>query len=158
MAKLPKAVKGKSRYVSMDVYDAVSSMSASLLETFASGHRIAKFVPTGPEDVAQAEICTNMVDYVCFRQNDLYDTMRQVIFDGLTARVGVARVYWEQMQEVDRENFESITEQELDVILSQDDVELEESETDEFGLVSGTILVSRDASKVCIEPVAPEEF
>ena len=70
--KLPKAVKGKSRYVSMDVYDAVSSMSASLLETFASGHRIAKFVPTGPEDVDQAEICTNMVDYVCFRQNDLY--------------------------------------------------------------------------------------
>lgn len=156
--KLPKAVKGKSRYVSMDVYDAVSSMSASLLETFASGHRIAKFVPTGPEDVDTAEICTNMVDYVCFRQNDLFDTMRQVIFDGLTARVGVARVYWEQMQEVDRENFDSITEQELDVILSQEDVELEDSETDEFGLVSGTILVSRDASKVCIEPVAPEEF
>ena len=54
------------------------------------------------------------------------------------------------MQEVDRENFESITEQELDVILSQDDVELEDSETDEFGLVSGTILVSRDASKYAL--------
>jgi hypothetical protein len=35
--KLPKAPEGKSKYVSMDVYDSVEGLKASLLETFAAG-------------------------------------------------------------------------------------------------------------------------
>ena len=44
------------------------------------------------------------------------------------------------------------------MILAEDDVELIDSETDDIGLQSGTIGITRDASQVVIEPVAPEEF
>ena len=47
---------GNSRYVSQDVYNAVQSMSAALLETFAAGNRIVKFAPQGPDDVQKAAI------------------------------------------------------------------------------------------------------
>ena len=44
------------------------------------------------------------------------------------------------------------------MILAEDNVELIDSETDDIGLVSGTIGITSDASQVVIEPVAPEEF
>ena len=54
-AKMPKpAHAGNSKYVSQDVYNAVQSMSAALLETFAAGNRIVRFAPQGP-DVQEQE-------------------------------------------------------------------------------------------------------
>ena len=44
------------------------------------------------------------------------------------------------------------------MILAEENVELIDSDTDEIGLVSGSIGITRDTSKVIIEPVAPEEF
>ena len=70
-AKLPKpAHDGNSKYVSQDVYNAVNSMQAALLETFAAGNRIVKFAPQGPEDTQTAAVCSSYTDYVLFRQND----------------------------------------------------------------------------------------
>ena len=66
-ATLPKpAHDGNSKYVSQDVYDAVQSMSAALLETFSSGNRIIKFAPQGPEDVRLAEVCSAYTDHQLF--------------------------------------------------------------------------------------------
>ena len=67
----------------MDVYDAVESMKAALLETFSAGSQVCKFAPQGPEDVRKAEVCTTYTDYVTFRQNDLMSVMNHVIHDGL---------------------------------------------------------------------------
>ena len=45
---MPKPThEGNSRYTSQDVYNAVQSMQAALLETFAAGNRIVKFAPQG---------------------------------------------------------------------------------------------------------------
>jgi hypothetical protein len=156
--KLPKAPEGKSKYVSMDVYDSVEGLKASLLETFAAGNRIVKFAPQGPEDVAKAEVCSAYTDYVCFRQNDLYSVMSSVIHDGLTARAGVAKVYFETSEEQEEQEFSSLTQDELDMLLADDGVELGDSETDDFGLITGNVYVTRDTSQVKIENIAPEEF
>lgn len=156
--KLPKAPEGKSKYVSMDVYDSVEGLKASLLETFAAGNRIVKFAPQGADDIAQAEISSIYTDYICFRQNDLYSTMASVIHDGLTARAGICKVYYETSEEQEEQEFENLTQDELDMLLADDDVELDDSDTDDFGLISGTVLVTRDTSQVKIETIAPEEF
>jgi hypothetical protein len=58
---------GNSRYVSLDVYDAVESLKASLLETFAAGTRTVKFAPENADDVQKAEVCTNYTDFVAHR-------------------------------------------------------------------------------------------
>jgi len=158
-AEKPKpAHDGNSKYVSQDVWAGVQSMSASLLETFAAGNRIVRFAPQNPDDVATAEICSAYTDYVLFRQNDFFDVAQQVILDGLMARVGICKVFWEQRYEAQEEEFQNLTEDELDLLLADDDLELVESETNDIGLISGTIERKIDTSQVCILPVAPEEF
>jgi hypothetical protein len=158
-AKLPKPVHdGNSKYVSQDVYDAVESMKAALLETFSTGNRTLRFSPQGPEDVMMAEVCTEYTDYVLHRQNNLFEVMQTVIHDGLIARAGVAKVYWQQQTDSYLEYVEDLTEEELDAVLSDDMVEIEEIVEDEFGLYTGELRVFRDTSQVKIESVAPEEF
>ena len=158
-AEKPKpAHDGNSKFVSQDVWAGVQSMSASLLETFAAGNRIVRFAPQTPDDVETAEICSAYTDYVLFRQNDGFDIFQQVILDGLMARVGVAKVFWEQRYELQEEEFDNLTEDELDLLLAEDDLELVESETNDIGLISGVVERRIDTSQVCILPVPPEEF
>jgi hypothetical protein len=156
---LPKPIHdGNSKYVSLDCYNAVESMKAALLETFAAGNKIVHFAPQNEDDVQMANICSEYTDYVAHRQNDLYSVMSSVIHDGLTSRAGICKVFWEKQTETSSEFFENYTEDELDMLLAQDNVELGETEEDEYGLTSGEILVSRDTSQVMIESIPPEEF
>ena len=156
---LPKPIHdGNSKYVSLDVYDAVESLRAALLETFSSGNKTVKFAAQNQDDVLMAQVCTEYTDYVCHRQNDLYNIMSSVIFDGLVARVGVVKVFWQESKDYDYEDFEDLTEDELDMLLAQDDVELVEDEEDDLGLHTGTISIEIDTSQVVIENIAPEEF
>lgn len=154
----PKAPEGKSKYVSMDVYDAVESMKAALLETFSAGSRIVKFAPQNADDVEKAEICTSYTDYVCFRQNNLMEVMNSVIHDGLTSRVGLAKVYWDERVDYTQEEYVDLTTDELDMLLAQDNVDLVDNTIDDFGFNSGTISVYTDRSQVAIDSIAPEEF
>jgi len=158
-AEKPKpAHDGNSKYVSQDVWAGVQSMSAMLLETFAAGNRIVRFAPQGPDDVQTAEICSAYTDYVLHRQNDFLSVAQQVVLDGLMARVGVCKVFWEQRAEAQEEMFDNLTEDELDLLLADDAIELVESEANDLGLLSGTVERKIDTSQVCIEPISPEEF
>ena len=149
---------GNSRYVSMDVYDAVESSKAVLLETFAAGSQIVEFIPNGPEDTLPARVATLYTDYVIHSQNNGYKVFSDVITDGLLARVGIAKVYWDKRSEKTEEEFEGLTTEAFDMLVSQPDVEIDEYEVDEDGLVSGEIYRTKDTSQVTIEPVPPEEF
>ena len=156
---LPKPVhEGNSKYISMDVYDSVESMKAQLLETFGNRNKTAKFAPQNADDVEKAKICSEYTDYVIHRQNNIGEIYNSIIHDGLIARNGIAKVFWEESTHIDEEDFEDITEEELDMLLAQEEVELVDSETDDLGLISGTISIESDTSQVVIEPLAPEEF
>jgi hypothetical protein len=158
-ATLPRpAHDGNSKYVSMDVYDAVESMKAALLETFSTGYKTVRFAPQTGEDSRTSEICTAYTDFVANRQNNLFETMQSVIHDGLVARAGICKVYWEEREESHLEPIQDLTEEEFDQVIAQDNVEIEEVEQDELGLYSGDIRVSQDASQVVIEAIAPEQF
>ena len=155
----PKPIHdGNSKYVSLDVYDAVESMKAALLETFSAGNKVVHFAPQNADDVKMAAVCSAYTDYVAHRQNDLYSVMSSVIHDGLIARAGIAKVFWQEQYETISEYFENITEDELDVMLAQENVSLGEYSEDEIGLLSGELKVTRDISQVIVENIAPEEF
>lgn len=158
--KLPvPAHNGNSKYVSMDVYDTVESMKASLLETFSSGYNIVEFAPQNEDDVPGARIASLYTDYVVFRQNPGYEVFQDVITDGLLARNGIAKVYWDKDSKREEELFENISSEQLDLLISEDNVELKDAEADEAtGLISGTIIRTTDVSQVRLESVPPEEF
>ena len=150
---------GSSKYISMDVYDAVESMKAVLLETFAAGNQIVRFAPQGEDDVQLAQVATDYCDYVVFRQNPGYQIFSTVITDGLLARVGVAKVYWDKNIEMVEEEFSSLTDDELDAIYASDDFEDVDADRDEDTFLwSGTVSRKVNRSQVRIDPVPPEEF
>ena len=158
-ATLPRpAHDGNSKYVSMDVYDTVESMKAALLETFSTGYKTVRFAAQTGEDVRIAEIATAYCDYVANRQNNLFEVMQSVIHDGLIARAGLCKVYWDEREESYLETIQDLTEEEFDQVVAQDNVEIEDVEQDELGLYSGDLRIYQDVSQVAIEAIAPEEF
>ena len=157
--KLPRPVHGgNSKYVSTDVYDSVESAKAILVETFSSGRDIVKFTPTGKEDVEAARVATEYANYVIFNQNCAEDIFQSVIHDGLVARVGIARVYWDKSIEDVEETFEGYDDTQLSVLLEDPEVELLELLEEDDGSLAGTVLRKMDNSRVKIETVPPEQF
>ena len=158
-ASLPRPQHdGNSKYISQDVYTGVQAMTANLLETFSAGSKIIKFSPIGQEDIEMARVCSSYTEHVLFKMNDGLSVFQSVIMDGLMARVGVCKAFWEQRSEFQEEEFSDLTSDQLDLILADEDVTLLESDTDETGLLFGTIEREIDTSQVCIMPVPPEEF
>lgn len=150
--------KGNSSFVSTDVYDAVEGMKAQLLETFSAGYDIVKFAPQGPMDVPAAQVDTEYCSYVIFRQNNGHQIFNDVIWDGLTSRVGVAKVWWETNDTFDDETFENIDEASVQGLTAQEEIsELEANQNDD-GSYSGTLKRKKTSGRVCIKAVPPEEF
>ena len=158
-AELPeRQSNGNSSYVSQDVYDGVEGLKALLLETFSAGTDVVQFSAQGPEDVEMARVCTTYTNYIIHRQNDGFSIYRDIIHDGLMARNGIAKVYWDNNIELVEEEFEDLTSDELDGLMADPNVDGLQSLNDEDGLLSGVIRKSTNKSKVCIEIVPPEEF
>ena len=159
--ELPKRTSlGSSSFQSSDVYDSVESMAAQLLETFASGNKIVKFDPTSPEDIQDAKIATLYTDYVVYQQNPAYRQFGDMIRDGLMARVGVMKVYWDECIDYVEHEFKEIDEQEVQGLATREDVyELDAQETAEgSGRYKGKMTIKVDKSQVRMEVINPEEF
>ena len=150
---------GNSKYVSLDVFDSVESMKAVLLETFASGNRIVSFEPQAEDDIQQAQEATEYCDYVFFRQNDGYSIMHDVIQDGLMARAGVAKYWWDECIEESEETFSNLTADEADLLLASPDVkDVKAKLNEETGLFDGELTRMVNRSQIRIQVIPPEEF
>lgn len=150
---------GNSKYVSLDVFDTVESMHAACLETFASGYSIVSFPPQGPEDVEPARIGSAYTDYVMFRQNDCYSIFSTAIRDGLLARLGTVKCYWDKSEDQIEEEFGPVAMADMDALIADPKVELQDYEVDDQAkTVSGTIVRTKNTSQVRIETVPPEEL
>jgi hypothetical protein len=153
--------RGSSAYISSDVYDSVEAMKAQLLETFtANGEDIIKFEPQNEDDVEMARIATLATSYAIWRENDAETFMHDAAHDGLTARVGVTKVYWDIDHKYEDHTFDALDENEVMGLNADEQVdEMDAQETAEgSGIYKGTLRKKFDRSKVNIDPVAPEEF
>jgi hypothetical protein len=158
--ELPKPISpGSSSYVSSDVYDAVNSIKAQLVETFATGREIIRFTPQNAKDVEAARIASEYANYILFRKNNGYSIIQDVIDDALKARVGIVKVFWDEKKESREEAFGPIDPISLEAIVGSPDIETLEAEVDtETGLAHGKLTRVIDKSEVRIETVAPEHF
>jgi hypothetical protein len=151
--------EGSSSFVSPDVYDSVRMQQAQLLEVFAAGDHIAKFDPDSQMNVQDCLVATEYASYCIFRRNDGYQIFSDIIYNGLTARAGVAKVYWEEKFEYTEEKFEGIDELTAQGIAAQDDVdEFDATQDPATGLYSGTLIRKKDCSYVAIDVLMPEEY
>lgn len=150
---------GSSSYVSTDVYDAVEMMKAQLLETFASGYDIFRFNPLGPQDVEEARIATDYTHYVVFQQNNGYRIFSDVIHDGLIARVGVCKTYWDSTEEKTEEEFQDQDYETVQGLMAIEDIsDLTADQDPDSGLYSGKLTRVTKKGQVRIDVIPPEEF
>ena len=155
-----RSSEGSSSFVSPDVYDSVRMQQSQLLEVFATGDHIAKFDPDNQMSVSDCMVATEYASYVIFRKNDGYQIFSDTIYNGLIARAGVAKVYWEECAEHSEEKFEGIDEDTAHGLAAHEDVdEFEATEHPEVpGMYSGTLTRKKDTSYVRIDVLMPEEF
>lgn len=160
--KLPRRQsEGRSSYVSTDVYDSVESMVSQLLETFAGNpDGLISFPAQGPEDAAPAKSATEYTNYQIHRLNNGYDLFSHVIRDGLQARVGICKVFWERSEDEIEEEFNGIPETDALALAQHPDTkEFNGEETEPgSGIYHGTRTRKVNTSKVALVPVPPEEF
>ena len=151
--------KGKSQFISMDVFDSVESLKAQLLDAFTGANKRVFFKPTGLDDVESSEVASTYTEYVIFEQNDGEGIYHDVIHNGLLFRNGIAKVMWNEATDEIEEEFAGVDEASLYGLFAEDGVEPGEYVQDaETGLFSGTVLREAKESKVVIEVLPPEEF
>lgn len=150
---------GRSSYVSTDVYDSVEMMKAQILEVFAGGDEIAQFDPDEMMDEIACSAATAYCRKVIFHDNPGYHIFSDVIHDGLIARVGVAKVFWDEDCDYEDGEFSHVDEATVQGMAAHPEVDsLEAEQHPVTGLYSGKLKRKIDKSKVRIIVVPPEEF
>jgi hypothetical protein len=151
--------KGKSKFISQDVFDSVESLKANLIDAFTGANKRVTFKPLGADDIQNAEVCTSYTEFNIFEQNDGEGIYTDVIHNGLMVRNGIAKVWWEDAVEEMEETFENINEASLYQLLGDDELEAGEIiQDEETGMFSGAVIRSAQKSQVRIEVLPPEEF
>jgi hypothetical protein len=157
--ELPRRTnEGSSSYVASDVYDSVEMMRAQLQEVFSGGEQIAQFDPDQFMNAANCRVATEAARYVIYRENDGFNIFGSAIYDGLVARAGVVKVFWEEKFKYSDEEFEGISHDDAQALASHDEVDTFDAEEQPDGSFKGTLTRKQDISKVTIVPIAPEEF
>ena len=164
----------RSSVVSTDVQDTVEWIMPSLMKVFAGGDAVVRFNPQNVEDIEEADQATDYTNYVFMRRNPGFQVLYNWFKDALIMRMGVVKAWWEEDFSEEREEYEGLTEPELQELISADDVEimemteLEGDDVPQVGLdgvpvpsvstFDVAIKRTRDVSHVAVENIPPEEF
>ena len=154
-------VEGRSQYVDSTVQDTIEWIKPSLMRVFASGEEMVKFTPHGPEDVKMAEQATDYVNYVFTKDNPGWEILYSWFTDALLSKNGIVKVWWNEYDEDQREEYHSLTDQELEILVSNDSVEvIEHTEYIENEVPVHDVVLKRSSynGKIEIENVPPSEF
>jgi len=161
-------VEGRSQYVDTTVADTIEWIKPSLMRIFASGDEMVVFEPHGPEDVRSAQQATDYVNYVFMRDNPGWDILYTWFTDALLQKNGIIKIWWDESDEWNREEYRNLTEDELAVLINNPDVEVIEHTApggtfEDYGEQQAEghhVVIKRDLSKgrIVVDPVPPDEF
>ena len=161
-------VEGRSQFVDTTVADTIEWIKPSLMRIFASGDEMVVFEPHGPEDVKSAQQATDYVNYVFMRDNPGWDILYTWFTDALLQKNGIIKVWWDESDEWNREEYRNLTEDELAVLINNPDVEVIEHTApggtfEDYGEQQAEghhVVIKRDLSRgrIVVDPVPPDEF
>ena len=161
-------VDGRSQFVDTTVADTIEWIKPSLMRIFASGDNMVVFEPHGPEDVEAAKQATDYVNYVFQKDNNGWEILYSWFTDALLSKNGILKVWWDETNEHNREEYSNLTDDELAVLVNDPLVEVIQhsapGETyEDYGeeyAEGHHVVISRDLSKgrIAVESVPPSEF
>lgn len=115
---------GRSQHVSRDVFDAVESTKALLLDTFTADRRVVEFTPETNEDIEAARQATEFVNYLFYRQNNGFKVLQDTIHDGLVSKLGVVKRWYDKRYSYIQEDFADLDEAQFVMLASDPEVEI----------------------------------
>ena len=156
-------IDGRSQFVDSTVQDSIEWIKPNLMRVFASGDELVQFTPHGPEDVQVAEQATDYVNYVVTKDNDGWSILYSWFTDALLQKNGTVKVFWEDKETTERDEYKGVTAIEVEALLMDDDVDIAEQETvgvNEMGEETYDVATVRtkEDGRIKIENVPPEEF
>ena len=155
-------VEGRSQYVDSTVQDTIEWIKPSLMRIFGSGDEFVKFTPHGPEDVDAAAQATDYVNYVFSKDNNGWEIMYSWFHDALLQKNGIVKVWWDEYEEPQREEYQNLSDMEFGYLITDENVEVLEHtviESDVSEPYHDVVIVRTNYDgRVRIENVPPEEF
>ncbi len=176
---LGNEVEGKSQVVTGEVAEAIDGALPALLRIFTGSDEVVVADPTGPGDEAGAQQATDYLNYIFLKDNPGVMIMRDWFFDALLQKNGIVKAYWEDKEDVNKEEYQGLTDDELAMMLQDKDIEVVEQEVRSIPAVdpvmAETIMAAggevptfnlndvvvqhrKKSGKVTIVNVPPEEF
>jgi hypothetical protein len=165
--------EGRSRVVATKVRDTIRAIKPALMRVFLQSDKPVEFIPNTPQAVMGADQATKYAKYV-FERNNGFRILSDVFHDALIKKVGVAKVYYDEVQHVEIDEYSDLTPEQLAYIendpesevLSQEETIIAEAVIDEMGIeiqprmASYNLRVARTSTKgqIKIQSVAPEDF
>ena len=163
--------EGRSQVISNDVLDTVESLMPSLMRIFTAGDNVFNCEGVGPEDDEMARQCSDYLNYIFYKENKGFVALYSAFKDALIQKNGILKVYWDDANKTEREEYTRLTEDEFADLISDPEVkvknhtEFEEPILDEDGKELDKVnyhdcVIERTKlyGQVRIEPVPPEEF
>lgn len=106
----------RSSYVSKDVMSTVEGIKALILETFEAHKNICYFPPLSKNDYFKAKEATAYANHVFYVENMGHKILMDVSHDGLVAKTGIMKTYWNTSFKLDTITFEGISEEEYKLV------------------------------------------
>ena len=110
---------GRSQVVAMEVRDTVSAMLPSLMRVFFSTENVVEYMPRGPEDVAGAQQATDYANYIFSNDNNGFMTTYALFKDSLVRKCGIAKYWWDEVEEVKIEEYSGLDDQTVQMLMSE---------------------------------------
>lgn len=171
-------VEGKSSIVTGEVAEAIDGALPALIRIFTGSDEIVVADPVGPGDEAGAKQATDYLNYIFLKDNPGVIIMHDWFFDALLQKNGIVKAVWEDKEDVSKETYEGLSDDELAMLLQDKDIEVVEQDTvtnpildpmgmpvfDEAGLpamygIHDVVIKKKlKSGKVAIANVPPEEF
>ena len=130
--KLGTEIEGRSQVVSTDVADTIETILPNLIRIFTSSDQTVKCDPVKSEDVALAEQASNYVNYVFNKDNDGFKILYTWFKDALLEKNGIVKIYWDESEKTEQETYKNLSDEEYQVLVSDDNVDIiEEEEMDD---------------------------
>lgn len=171
-------VEGKSSIVTGEVAEAIDGAMPALMRIFTGSDNIVIANPTGPGDEAGAQQVTDYLNYILLQDNQGVILMHDWFKDALMQKNGIVKAYWEDKEDVTKESYQGLSDDELALMLQDKDIEVVEQDTQEFPILDpmGMPVFNEDGTpamygihdvkvskklktgRVVVENVPPEEF
>jgi len=166
--------EGRSQVVSMDVRDTVQAIMPSLMRVFHGSDESVSYIPTGPEDVENAQQATDYANFVLNRDNNGFLVMHSAFKDALIRKVGIIKCFWEDKTEVETFHMTGLDDAALSALAAEPDAEITVQSSETVGepqidpqtgqfimpplIHDVTVEYVRPDGRVQVEAVPPEEF